>query len=123
MRVMIYSTIVELILLIIQASQLIKEGGKEIRIQFCETGIVPLADNMNCTGALTIQLILNWSFLFLYMYFSIISYEYYYIGAKDPKLVDAQARAEERKKTADYIRENELTQKQIENTFKKEKKR
>ena len=65
--------------------------------QFCPNPYIPTF-KMTCPGALSLIEIMNWFFLFLYLYFTAVVYEYYVRGQAMPNLIKKEAAMEEQEK-------------------------
>jgi hypothetical protein len=90
--VMFLTTCLEGGMLVWQVSSMLADSA-----QFCPNPFIPTF-KMSCPGALTLIEIMNWSFLFMYLYFTAVTYEYYVRGLATPKLIKLEAAEEAHKK-------------------------
>jgi hypothetical protein len=67
--------------------------------QFCPNSFIPTF-KMTCPGALTLIEIMNWTFLFVYFYFTAVVYEHYVRGMAMPELMKLEALEIENAKAA-----------------------
>jgi len=57
----------------------------------CEPGTIVPVFKMNCSGAISAIIVLNFLASFMYLYFCAVTWEYAIRGEEDPKLIAKEA--------------------------------